>query len=301
MVHHNILFIGRRLALGLTFLAVAASGSLAAEELVDNDLGFSLVIPDRFTASPEALGVDEDIVHAFTSGDPQNGYIMLFIEKLGGTIGRELVKREDLPEEFSGRVATTRWKEFDVSVVYILETADDVSFVTLNAQIPLRRQAIQVKLFGPAEREAEMTELLDELLANLEGETNWNEPELAGKSNGSSRLRIVPLRSVTGLDRGAQFGIAIAFGVIGLVIYWLISQKGPKWALLATAVGVWAVGRSMRKSDVSEIVLLSSTCSLLGLAGGLLGLGDLFFRKKRRRNSEEGRNDVVDAEVIDDT
>jgi hypothetical protein len=299
MVHH-ILFIGRRLAFCLALLAVMAPCSLAAEKLVDEELGFSLVVPDRFTPTSEVVGLQEDIVHAFTSGDPKNGYIMLFIEELGGTIGRDLVKREDMPEDFRGRVSAARWNGYDVSVVYILETAEDVSFVTLNAQIPLRRQAIQVKLFGPAEREAEMSALLDEILANLEGETSWNSPGLAGNSNGGSRLRVVPLRNVTDLAKGTKLGIAIALGVAGLIGFWLISNKGPRWALLATAIGVWAVGLSMKNSDVSEVALLSGTLSLLGLAGVLLGLGDLVFRKKRRRKRDVAPNDVVDAEVVDD-
>ena len=49
-------------------------------------------------------------------------------------------------------------------------------------QVPLRREAVQLFLSGPADQEARGQTLLTETLASLEGESNWlTSTERAGR------------------------------------------------------------------------------------------------------------------------
>jgi hypothetical protein len=53
------------------------------------------------------------------------------------------------------------------------EEVNGVPTVTLNAQVPLKPEAIQVGVVGPAAQEEELRGTLRSVLASLDGETNW--------------------------------------------------------------------------------------------------------------------------------
>ena len=111
-----------------------------------------LSVPDGFVANSNLIGLKPDIIHGFILGDPTDDKpdIVLLIETLGGTIGRERIKAEDLPPGFQGQVFTTQWHEFEVDAFEIPEVVEQLAMLTYNVQIPLKRAAIQVKLVGPA-------------------------------------------------------------------------------------------------------------------------------------------------------
>ena len=94
---------------------------------------------------------------------------------MGGTIDRGPLDRRALTEakdvEFS--LSTAKWKSFDVHVIVGVARQRDETVLVQVAQVPLKRQAIQLTIVGPEARRAELTALLQTLLASLDGESNW--------------------------------------------------------------------------------------------------------------------------------
>jgi hypothetical protein len=45
--------------------------------------------------------------------------------------------------------------------------------VTYKAQIPIRKQAIQIGFGGPAAEEAQIRALAEQVLSTLDGQVNW--------------------------------------------------------------------------------------------------------------------------------
>src|SRR5262245_12430359 len=81
---------------------------IAGETVADDTHGFSLRLPDGFTSYPKLLTAAPNTIHAFLLGDPNDDTldIILLIETLRGTIGRERLKREEMPKGFQGRLFT---------------------------------------------------------------------------------------------------------------------------------------------------------------------------------------------------
>jgi len=61
-----------------------------------------------------------------------------------------------------------------------------IAGLVLVTQVPLRREAVQLFLSGPADQETRGQALLSETLASLEGESNWLSTSERGAS---ARLR----------------------------------------------------------------------------------------------------------------
>ena len=160
--------------LGAVWLVL--QGPAYATVVSDEFLGFKLTLPPGFAEFPEGKQQLPGTQHAYAKGElGSNDFAILGIESLGGTIGRERLKPSDLPSlggiDFGLRQA--EWRGFEIDVFAGRTDDEHRSMFVLVAQIPLKRQAIQLKLVGPAEREAELVALLSTLLAALEGESNW--------------------------------------------------------------------------------------------------------------------------------
>lgn len=263
--------------LGLTVLAaimVASSPQAGAmETLVDDARGFSLTLPDGLVPAPDLVGASPDIVHGFVLGDPTDDEvdIMLFIEEMHGTIGRERLKVEDLPPGFEGRVFTTSWGGFEVDAFEVPEQLGEIEVITFNVQIPLKRSAIQVKLFGPADRKAELKKLLSRTLAGLEGESNWIQSAVPLSPVASSRNYGTILLA---------FAIALILG--GLIVLWLVSRSAPRGTVLVIAAAIYFAGMALEGIRVREVLMLAGALKMLGFAGGMLGIVDLVRKREPR-------------------
>lgn len=257
----------------LLLSAGAAVGT--AETVVDQSHGFTLTVPDGFVRSPDLVDAVPEIIHAYVLADGESDElrILLMIEDLGGTIGRERLKVADMPPGFSGKLFTTTWNGYEVDGIEVPEQAGDISAITYNVQIPLKGSAIQVKLFGPVAREAELKTLLTQTLEGLEGESNWEassfpQNELSSSQNYGTFL----------------LGLAIAIIVGGLVLLWLVSTNSARGTVLGLAVLIYLGGAVLAGFRTRELLLISGSLKLLGVAGVLLGIFD-FFRKRESRGT----------------
>jgi len=161
------------------FLLVAAT---AAESQVRNaELGYSLTLPDGFTDFPEARS-QKDVVGAWTEATPvsANGAMVLLLARMHGSLPREAMRQEEVPP--NTQVVSFKWKGFDVSGLKTLTSQEGKPVFVLLAQVPLRREAVQLSVAGPADQGARGQAIMESILASLEGETNWlTSSERAGR------------------------------------------------------------------------------------------------------------------------
>ena len=61
---------------------------------------------------------------------------------------------------------------------------------------------------------------------------------------------------------------------------WLVSRRSPKGTVLVIAVVIYYLSWQIDDTRVREMHLLTGTMRMLGFAGGILGLVDLFRRRK---------------------
>ena len=157
------------------------AGAAPAAVIEDSELGFTLTLPRGFTEFPEGKE-GPDIVYAWIRGNPAAGeHVVIMIERLGGVIGREDLSKEvakhkkEMERKGLKDVAVfkERWKDAGVTVFRMTIAGDDFEAVSLVAQVPLKREAIQVGVSSEVGREAESRAVLKEVLAGLDGESNW--------------------------------------------------------------------------------------------------------------------------------
>ena len=160
-------------------LLVAAS---AAQSQVRNaELGYSLTLPQGFTDFPAARA-QKDVVDAWTEATPvsANGAMVLLVARMHGALPHEAMRQEDAPA--NTQVVSFKWKGFDVSGLKTQASQEGKPVFVLLAQVPLRREAVQLSVAGPADQAARGQAIMEATLASLEGETNWlSSTERAGR------------------------------------------------------------------------------------------------------------------------
>ena len=274
----------------IALLAINPAQGLAAETIVDDAHGFTLSLPDGFVATPKTEDPVPDLIHCFIADGSENNEssILLFIQKLPFRIGPERMRRESLPADFRGDLWTTLWQGYTVDVTEVLEEANGQDVVTFNVQIPLEKAAIQVSLFGALERKAELKLLLDEVLAGLEGETNWDPQANELQSYVSEAPENYGAILLT---------LAVVFILVGLLSLWLISRR-TRGVVIWIAILIYGAGMNLSSVRYREVIMLSGTLKMLGTAGIILGIVDLISKRKPKGESpveEESKDDSLES------
>ena len=154
----------------------------AGESQVRNaELGYSLTLPEGFTDFPEARS-QKDVVDSWSEATPvsANGALVLLVVRMHGVLPREAMRQEDVPA--NTQVLSFKWKGFEVSGLRTQASQAGKPVFVLVAQVPLRPEAVQLSVAGPADQETRGQAILEATLASLEGETNWlTSTERAGR------------------------------------------------------------------------------------------------------------------------
>jgi len=163
----------------ILFLLVVAT---AGEAQVRNaELGYSLTLPEGFTDFPEARS-QKDVVDSWSEAAPvsANGALVFLVVRMHGILPREAMRQEDVPA--NTQVVSFKWKGFDVSGLRTQTSQEGKPVFVLVAQVPLRPEAVQLSVAGPADQETRGQAIMEATLASLEGETNWlTSTERAGR------------------------------------------------------------------------------------------------------------------------
>jgi hypothetical protein len=163
------------MGLALALACSAISATAHAEVIRDDKLNFTLTLPDGFKDFPEAKE-QQGLAYSFLQGTPgTQDFTIVGIKGMGGIIGREALQKKDLPH-FDGVTFDLRrekWKSFDIDVMVGTARQGDVGVFVTVAQVPLKKEAIQVTVAGPEARKAQVLAMLRTLLASLDGPSNW--------------------------------------------------------------------------------------------------------------------------------
>jgi len=149
---------------------------LLLQATANAELGYVMSLPDDFVAVP-ALGFSSPDVVGCWAGD---NHILLCVQRMHAVLGREHLKPADLPSR--SQLMTVKWNGLDIDAIRT-DTAQGGGAITVyTAQVPLRREAVQVVAAGSRARAAEVLATLNQVLGSLKGETNWlSSTERAGR------------------------------------------------------------------------------------------------------------------------
>ncbi len=261
MPHH------KQTAVHLAIAIFLVTRTSAAFDVHDNRNGFIINVPDGFKRV-QLEGLPPDILHVFADGDVNDEQpdIMLFIERMGGVIGREPLNPDQMPPGFTGSLFKAKWKSFEVDGFEVPESSGGKDFITFNVQIPIKPNAIQLKVFGPAEKSQELRQVVDAALADFDGETNWT-PALSNSPNYAKIL----------------LATAVAIILIGIVAFYFVSRRYQRGAVLGVAVVIYLSGTMIREPEMREMMMLQGSLKMLGFIGIVLGIVDLVRRRNEKR------------------
>jgi hypothetical protein len=169
-----------RVTLAVMLLLIVATAAVESQ-VRNTELGYSLTLPKGFTDFPEAR-TQKDIVGSWSEDTPvsANGALVLIVGRMRGTLPREVMRQEDIPA--TTQVVSFKWKGFDINGMRTLASQEGKRVFVLIAQVPLRREAVQLSVAGPADQETRGQAIMEATLASLEGESNWlTSTERAGR------------------------------------------------------------------------------------------------------------------------
>jgi len=180
-----------------TAMLIGAS-RVEARTIEDTSLGFTLKMSDAYAESALYKLTSPNVVEAFTFGDRSSTPWVFMIENMGGRIRKNESMKGRMPAGFQGRILNFTWQGYQIEGFEIPETVDGVAMITYNVQVPLKKSAIQLKLWGPASDQQALRDEMTNLVAGLRGESNWS--EMFGSD---------PRKFGRGLGRFACFGVFV--------------------------------------------------------------------------------------------
>src|SRR5213595_124401 len=148
-------------------LLLLASASAVQSQVRNAELGYSLTLPEGFTDFPAARS-QKDIVDSWSETAPGSagGPWVLFVGRMHGTLSGEAMRQEDVTA--NTQVVSFKWNGFDVSGLKTLTTQAGQSVFVLVAQVPLRKEAVQLSVAGPADQEGRGHAIMEATLAPLD-------------------------------------------------------------------------------------------------------------------------------------
>ena len=164
-------------------------------------LGYRFTVPEGFSAFPEGAAGNPDIVECWAEDEPVSaqGGLVICVQRLRGVIGREPMRPDEMP--VGAQLTSMKWREFELQGVRAQVERDEGPSFTLVAQVPLKPEAIQILLAGPADQVERGDTLLKTTLASLQGQSNWLTHAERMESIGNS----------IGIFVSIAFGIGVVF------------------------------------------------------------------------------------------
>ena len=158
-------------------LAISATLLNAAVDVSHPQTGLRLLVPEGFEQDPERI--KGEVIFAFqrpAAGD-HRVVTLILIRRLEGVISREKIGKK-LAERYPIADTTTeQWKGLDLEVFRVYEREGEIRVLAYMTQVPLKPNAVQVEVFGEADREEELKNLLRSILGSMDGKSNWLTPE----------------------------------------------------------------------------------------------------------------------------
>src|SRR3982750_3057335 len=115
-------------------------------------------LPDGFVATPAEFAGGRDVVGCWAGeglgSQSSQGPLILCIQRMHATLGREHLKTSDLPS--TSQLMVVRWNGLDIDAIRTDTVQPAGTPLTVyTAQVPLRKEAIQIVVAGPRARATE--------------------------------------------------------------------------------------------------------------------------------------------------
>lgn len=142
-----------------------------AKRVEDVEMHFTFDLPEGFEPFP-AAAKPAQYRHAFLRKIPNALGRVVLVQALDGPLPRLRTKPHEMPASIASTHTTFEWRGLEVDGFRVPESINGTKSVTFNVQIPLRQRAVQLGFGGPAEAEAELRTLAEQVLSTLEGENS---------------------------------------------------------------------------------------------------------------------------------
>lgn len=151
---------------------LAAVALLVQFFATNSELGYRFTLPEGFAPFP-AGRTQADILDCWTEPLPaaMSGALVMCVQRMHAVLPRDAMTQEDL--HGAAQLISYKWKGFDVQGLRTDTTQDGLQVSVFVAQIPLRKEAVQIVVAGPRDQSSRMEAIMTSTLATLEGETNW--------------------------------------------------------------------------------------------------------------------------------
>ena len=138
----------------------------------NSELGYRFTLPDGFAPFP-AGRTQADILDCWTEpvAAAASGALVMCVQRMHAVLPREAMTQEDL--HGAAQLVSYKWKGFDIQGLRTDTTQDGLQVSVFVAQVPLRKEAVQLVIAGPRDQASRMAAIMTSTLASLEGETNW--------------------------------------------------------------------------------------------------------------------------------
>jgi hypothetical protein len=158
-----------RWLLAYMVLTVVCGAASSGEKIDDRKFGFRLTVPDGFKRYRDRE--QGDVIYTFATPPPAAKPLLIQIMRMRGVIGTERLDPKVAAKQAANiAIVTEHWKSHDVDVLRMPIKVGGKEWVVFQAQIPLKREAVQLGVGGPIANEAESRKLLRSLLGSLEGD-----------------------------------------------------------------------------------------------------------------------------------
>lgn len=154
-------------------IAVILLVTLFQSQASNTELNYRITVPPGFIEFSEARATNPDIVDCWAErpSPAVPPLLVMCVVRMRGVLPREAIKREEVPA--GSQLVSYPWREFQIQGLRTEDAQNGDSVVALVAQVPLRREAIQLTFAGSVGQEVRADSLMRMTLASLDGETNW--------------------------------------------------------------------------------------------------------------------------------
>jgi hypothetical protein len=188
--------------------AIVACVCCAARSIDDVEYKFRVNIPDGFEANEEDLK-QPDVIYSFLRlpKDPSKSKTIIRIKRMRGTLPANLPIKSFSQGGIRFEVTPEKWKKYTLPKASAVMQVGGSRVLAQTVQIPLVPEAISIIVAGSADDEQELSALMQNVVASVDGETNWIDG--SDPRNKTEEKRIV---------KDMYVCLAI-LAVIGIVIY----------------------------------------------------------------------------------
>ncbi len=148
---------------------VLVTSAVFARPVQNAAIGFSIDLPE---ASAELPRENANVLYSLKVPTGNEGALVLGVGRMHGTLARDSHIKVDLLPKGS-RLEDYVWRGFHVEGARVPIDANGTQLISHRVQIPLRPEAIQIEVTGRLEDDLAAKDLLSQLVASVDGKSDW--------------------------------------------------------------------------------------------------------------------------------